>query len=210
MTDAWFLPATAWQPPADLLTFLDAGPAPVYTGFGSMSGQHTAAHDVGTYGVAADGAARGGGDRRWGRSGPPTHPTTCTYLTQPRVRDCSPACARSCIMVEPGPPLPPRGPVRRRSSVPSSATRSFGAAARGAGPAPSADEAEAADSGAPRRSRTPRPNRRADGAARSKAWGTSAGGGWSRARRTADRCTAPAWITGTVCRTTMKYTLPNR
>lgn len=35
----WFLDQqTAWQPPADLLTFLAAGPPPVYVGFGSMSG----------------------------------------------------------------------------------------------------------------------------------------------------------------------------
>jgi sterol 3beta-glucosyltransferase len=40
----WFLDAaTDWQPPADLAAFLDAGPAPVYIGFGSMSAKDAAA-----------------------------------------------------------------------------------------------------------------------------------------------------------------------
>lgn len=38
-TGYWFLPAEeAWQPPADLCAFLQAGPPPVYIGFGSMTG----------------------------------------------------------------------------------------------------------------------------------------------------------------------------
>jgi len=37
VTGFWFLDRPAdWQPPADLARFLDAGPAPVYLGFGSM------------------------------------------------------------------------------------------------------------------------------------------------------------------------------
>jgi sterol 3beta-glucosyltransferase len=37
ITGYWFLdPPMDWQPPADLLRFLDAGPPPVYVGFGSM------------------------------------------------------------------------------------------------------------------------------------------------------------------------------
>ncbi len=36
----WFLEQEAgWQPPADLTTFLQAGPPPVYIGFGSMAGK---------------------------------------------------------------------------------------------------------------------------------------------------------------------------
>lgn len=36
----WFVtPDDLWRPPADLLEFLDAGPAPVYVGFGSMAGK---------------------------------------------------------------------------------------------------------------------------------------------------------------------------
>ncbi len=34
----WRAPDLAWHPPADLQAFLDAGPAPVYLGFGSMTG----------------------------------------------------------------------------------------------------------------------------------------------------------------------------
>ena len=37
LTGYWFLaPEAGWQPPADLLRFLEAGPPPVYIGFGSM------------------------------------------------------------------------------------------------------------------------------------------------------------------------------
>lgn len=39
ITGAWHLPTPSdWQPPADLIEFLDAGDPPVYVGFGSMSG----------------------------------------------------------------------------------------------------------------------------------------------------------------------------
>ncbi|MEV6040306.1 glycosyltransferase [Nonomuraea sp. NPDC052116] len=38
-TGFWFLPAPpGWTPAAELASFLDAGPAPVYIGFGSMAG----------------------------------------------------------------------------------------------------------------------------------------------------------------------------
>src|SRR6202162_6415124 len=38
VTGYWFLDATTdWEAPAELLAFLDAGPAPVYVGFGSMN-----------------------------------------------------------------------------------------------------------------------------------------------------------------------------
>ena len=37
VTGYWFLPEeSAWEPPADLVQFLEAGPPPVYIGFGSM------------------------------------------------------------------------------------------------------------------------------------------------------------------------------
>ena len=40
MTGYWFLDAsTDWQPPADLVDFLEAGDPPVYVGFGSMAGR---------------------------------------------------------------------------------------------------------------------------------------------------------------------------
>jgi sterol 3beta-glucosyltransferase len=38
VTGYWFLDATGdWEPPAELKAFIDAGPAPVYVGFGSMN-----------------------------------------------------------------------------------------------------------------------------------------------------------------------------
>jgi sterol 3beta-glucosyltransferase len=37
VTGYWFLdPPAGWEPPADLVTFLNSGPPPVYVGFGSM------------------------------------------------------------------------------------------------------------------------------------------------------------------------------
>ncbi|MFZ6028487.1 MAG: glycosyltransferase [Chloroflexota bacterium] len=40
VTGYWFLPSPIdWLPPPDLQAFLDAGPAPVYVGFGSMASQ---------------------------------------------------------------------------------------------------------------------------------------------------------------------------
>lgn len=39
ITGAWYLPTPPeWQPPVDLVEFLDAGDPPIYVGFGSMSG----------------------------------------------------------------------------------------------------------------------------------------------------------------------------
>lgn len=44
VTGYWFLDAAPdWQPPADLIAFLDDGPPPVYVGFGSMPGRDPAA-----------------------------------------------------------------------------------------------------------------------------------------------------------------------
>jgi sterol 3beta-glucosyltransferase len=41
VTGYWFLPhAEDWQPPAELVDFLAAGPAPVYVGFGSMASRN--------------------------------------------------------------------------------------------------------------------------------------------------------------------------
>ncbi len=41
VTGYWFLDGLArWQPPADLMDFLSAGPLPVYIGFGSMTPRH--------------------------------------------------------------------------------------------------------------------------------------------------------------------------
>ena len=43
VTGYWFLDEPPdWQPPAELAAFLDAGPEPVYVGFGSMSGTEAA------------------------------------------------------------------------------------------------------------------------------------------------------------------------
>jgi sterol 3beta-glucosyltransferase len=40
VTGYWFLDSNGdWQPPADLAAFLEAGPPPIYAGFGSMSGE---------------------------------------------------------------------------------------------------------------------------------------------------------------------------
>jgi sterol 3beta-glucosyltransferase len=44
VTGAWFLDeAAGWEPPSALSAFLDAGPPPLYVGFGSMGAAHAAA-----------------------------------------------------------------------------------------------------------------------------------------------------------------------
>lgn len=45
LTGFWFLEQPRWEPPADLLAFLDDGPPPVYVGFGSMATKDPAAAD---------------------------------------------------------------------------------------------------------------------------------------------------------------------
>ena len=41
ITGYWFLPAQpGWEPPADLLRFVESGPPPTYVGFGSMSSEN--------------------------------------------------------------------------------------------------------------------------------------------------------------------------
>jgi len=42
VTGYWFLDEPAWEPPRDLLEFLQAGPPPVYVGFGSIGGRNPA------------------------------------------------------------------------------------------------------------------------------------------------------------------------
>lgn len=47
VTGAWFLDeARDWEPPAALRTFLEAGPPPVYVGFGSMGAAHADARSA--------------------------------------------------------------------------------------------------------------------------------------------------------------------
>ncbi|USX53904.1 glycosyltransferase [Lentzea sp. HUAS12] len=58
-TGFWYLPRTAnWTPDASLSAFLDAGPAPVYIGFGSMAGR-----DAGRTGEIVAEAVRAAGVR---------------------------------------------------------------------------------------------------------------------------------------------------
>jgi UDP:flavonoid glycosyltransferase YjiC (YdhE family) len=43
VTGYWFVKTPAWQPPADLVRFLEAGTTPIYIGFGSMTDRDPAA-----------------------------------------------------------------------------------------------------------------------------------------------------------------------
>jgi len=56
LTGYWFLPEADWTPPPALAAFIDAGPAPVYVGFGSMAGVDPAS----TTRVVLDAVARAG------------------------------------------------------------------------------------------------------------------------------------------------------
>ena len=67
VTGAWFLdrPA-AWRPDAELEQFLQAGPPPVYVGFGSMSGAHAADRAQIVLAALAETGQRGLLARGWG------------------------------------------------------------------------------------------------------------------------------------------------
>ena len=57
VTGAWFLdPPPDWQPPPDLVAFLEGGPPPVYVGFGSM----TSADPDATLALVLDALSRAG------------------------------------------------------------------------------------------------------------------------------------------------------
>jgi UDP:flavonoid glycosyltransferase YjiC (YdhE family) len=52
----WPADPPGWRPPAELVDFLDAGPPPVFIGFGSMTPSHERLHDVVAAAVARVGA----------------------------------------------------------------------------------------------------------------------------------------------------------
>lgn len=56
VTGYWFLDSPEWQPPPDLASFLEAKPAPVYIGFGSMPGLDPTSMSA----IAAEALARTG------------------------------------------------------------------------------------------------------------------------------------------------------
>jgi len=66
-TGAWRLPtSTRWQPSPALQAFLDAGPPPVYVGFGSMVGRHPVALAQRVITALARAGVRGVIARGWG------------------------------------------------------------------------------------------------------------------------------------------------
>lgn len=67
VTGYWFLePSASWQPPSDLLAFLDAGPAPVFIGFGSMGSKDPEATADLVLGALARTGQRGVLSSGWG------------------------------------------------------------------------------------------------------------------------------------------------
>jgi len=59
VTGYWFLDhCTTWQPPHDLAQFLEAGPPPVYIGFGSMAGRDAAKTTAIVLGALRDAGVR--------------------------------------------------------------------------------------------------------------------------------------------------------
>jgi sterol 3beta-glucosyltransferase len=67
VTGSWFLePARAWEPPTSLTTFLEAGPAPVYVGFGSTGGRGAEQRAQVVLDALAQAGQRGVLARGWG------------------------------------------------------------------------------------------------------------------------------------------------
>ena len=67
VTGSWFLrPTTPWEPPATLTAFLNAGPPPVYVGFGSMGGSGAQHRTELVLAALAQAGQRGVLARGWG------------------------------------------------------------------------------------------------------------------------------------------------
>jgi sterol 3beta-glucosyltransferase len=87
VTGSWFLePVTPWEPPSSLAAFLQAGPAPVYVGFGSTGGRGAKhrAHIV--LDALAQAGQRGVLARGWGGLAPDALPDT-VYLLEEAPHD---------------------------------------------------------------------------------------------------------------------------
>ena len=83
VTGAWFLePTTPWEPPASLAVFLEAGPPPVYVGFGSTGGRGGQRRAQLMLGALAQTGQRGVLARGWGGLGPDTLPDTVYLLDE--------------------------------------------------------------------------------------------------------------------------------
>ncbi|PKL77187.1 MAG: glycosyltransferase [Candidatus Melainabacteria bacterium HGW-Melainabacteria-1] len=81
-TGFWFLDEADWQPPAELTQFLDAGPAPVYIGFGSMNAEDPEAVTQLVLGALADTGQRGVLMTGWGGLGQADLPDSVHLLEQ--------------------------------------------------------------------------------------------------------------------------------
>jgi sterol 3beta-glucosyltransferase len=83
VTGSWFLePTTPWEPPASLLAFLDAGPPPVYVGFGSSGGRGARRRSQVVLDALAHAGQRGVLTRGWGGLAPDALPDTVYLLDE--------------------------------------------------------------------------------------------------------------------------------
>ncbi|KAB8140321.1 glycosyltransferase family 1 protein [Chloroflexia bacterium SDU3-3] len=81
VTGYWFLPPPAgWQPPPELAAFLDAGPPPVYIGFGSMLGKDPKKTTALVTEALARSGQRGVLAGGWGALGEGAQPTAHLFL----------------------------------------------------------------------------------------------------------------------------------
>jgi sterol 3beta-glucosyltransferase len=83
VTGSWFLePTTPWEPPASLVAFLDAGPPPVYVGFGSTGGRGAQRRSRVVLDALAAAGRRGVLARGWGGLAPDVLPDTVYLLDE--------------------------------------------------------------------------------------------------------------------------------
>jgi sterol 3beta-glucosyltransferase len=83
VTGSWFLePTRPWEPPESLLAFLDAGPPPVYVGFGSTGGRGARLRAQVVLDALAQAGQRGVLARGWGGLAPDALPGTVYLLDE--------------------------------------------------------------------------------------------------------------------------------
>lgn len=83
VTGSWFLePTVPWEPPASLAAFLQAGPPPVYVGFGSMGGSGARHRAALVLDALAQAGERGVLARGWGGLAPEAVPDAVCLLDE--------------------------------------------------------------------------------------------------------------------------------
>jgi UDP:flavonoid glycosyltransferase YjiC (YdhE family) len=130
VTGYWFLDTPReWQPPRDLLDFLESGSPPVYVGFGSLIEKDPGAVIELVVRALAQAGQRGILLANRASLSPSDLPITSSQSSRSLTTGCSHAWRRSCITAGRGQPQPGCARVCLRSLSPISSTSPSGASA---------------------------------------------------------------------------------